>query len=78
MVNAFSELEDRVMDDDLRAGDMERIFKGQGRELYLTDKMSKIFDDFVLLKFFRFQDEMSNRSISWGSKRDAPGFIYKD
>jgi len=29
-------------------------------------------------RFFRFQDEMSNRSISWGSKRDAPGFIYKD
>jgi len=57
MVNAFSELEYRVMDDDLRAGDMERIFKGQGRELYLTDKMSKIFDEFVLLKFFRFQDE---------------------
>jgi len=56
MLNAFSEDDDRG-DDDVRAGNMERIFKGQGRELYLTDKMSKIFDDFVLLKFFRFQDE---------------------
>lgn len=56
MLNVFCEMEDRG-DDDLRAGDMERTFKGHGREVYLLDKMSKLFDDFVLLKFFRFQDE---------------------
>lgn len=30
---------------------------GVGRELYIVDKMSKIFDKFVLNGFFRFQDE---------------------
>ncbi|MNI79350.1 hypothetical protein D3C73_1358020 [compost metagenome] len=28
--------------------------------------------------FFRYQDEMADKSIFWGSKRDAPGFVYKD
>lgn len=52
---------------------------GQGRELYLTDKMGKSFDRFVLMSFFRFQDEFefqdpreSFRII--GSKR--PRFIF--
>ena len=29
-------------------------------------------------RFFRYQNEMADRSIYWGSKKDAPGFIYKD
>lgn len=29
-------------------------------------------------RFFRYQDEMANRSINWGSKKDAPGFVYKE
>ncbi len=29
-------------------------------------------------RFFRYQDEMANRAIHWGSKKDAPGFVYKD
>ncbi|MGY3928594.1 hypothetical protein [Aeromonas simiae] len=29
-------------------------------------------------RFFRFQNEMADRSIFWGSKKDAPGFVYKD
>ncbi len=45
------------IDDESRVIEFERIFRGQGRELYLLDKMSKSFDDFVLLGFFRFQDE---------------------
>jgi len=44
-------------DDEARVIELERVFKGQGRELYLLDKMSKSFDDFVLNGFFRFQDE---------------------
>jgi len=29
-------------------------------------------------RFFRYQNEMADRSIFWGSKKDAPGFVYKD
>lgn len=29
-------------------------------------------------RFFRYQDQMTDRSIYFGSKKDAPGFIYKD
>ncbi|WP_270659399.1 hypothetical protein [Aeromonas sp. Y301-2] len=29
-------------------------------------------------RFFRYQNEMADRSIYWGSKKDAPGFVYKD
>ena len=47
----------RIIDDEARVIELERVFKGQGRELYLLDKMSKSFDDFVLNGFFRFQDE---------------------
>jgi len=28
--------------------------------------------------FYRYQNEMADRAIYWGSKKDAPGFIYKD
>jgi hypothetical protein len=44
-------------DDEARVMEFERVFKGQGRELYLLDKMSKSFDEFVLRGFFRFQNE---------------------
>lgn len=29
-------------------------------------------------RFFRYQNEMADKSIFWGSKKDAPGFVYKD
>ncbi|MDH1897845.1 hypothetical protein [Aeromonas caviae] len=29
-------------------------------------------------RFFRYQDQMTDRSIYFGSKKDAPGFVYKD
>ena len=29
-------------------------------------------------RFFRYQNQMADRSIYWGSKKDAPSFIYKD
>ncbi len=32
-------------------------YRGKGRELYLQDRMSKSFDQFVIRGFFRFQDE---------------------
>jgi len=28
--------------------------------------------------FFRYQNEMADRAIYWGSKKDAPDFVYKD
>ncbi len=48
---------DDFCDDEVRVIELERAFKGQGRELYLLDKMSKSFDDFVLFEFFRFKGE---------------------
>lgn len=48
---------DDFSDDEVRVIELERAFKGQGRELYLLDKMSKSFDDFVLFGFFRFKGE---------------------
>ncbi|MEQ8192329.1 MAG: hypothetical protein ABRQ39_30465 [Candidatus Eremiobacterota bacterium] len=48
---------DDFIDDELRVRELERAFSDQGRELYLLDKMSKSFDEFVLRGFFRFQDE---------------------
>lgn len=44
----FSEVEDR---------DIKGLLRGEGREGYLLDKMSKCFDQFVLRGFFRFQGE---------------------
>mgnify|MGYP001627559018 CR=1 FL=1 len=41
-------IEDDSRDDEARVKEFERVFKGQGRELYLLDKMSKSFDEFVL------------------------------
>ena len=29
-------------------------------------------------RFFRYQNQMADRSIFWGSKKDAPSFNYKD
>lgn len=29
-------------------------------------------------RFYRYQSQMADRSIYWGSKKDAPGFNYKD
>lgn len=29
-------------------------------------------------RFYRYQSEMQDRSVYFGSKKDAPGFIYKD
>lgn len=48
---------EKFSDDEARLIELDRVFRGQGRELYLLDKMSKSFDKFVLLGFFRFQDE---------------------
>ena len=48
---------DDFIDDEVRVRELERAFSEQGRELYLLDKMSKSFDEFVLRGFFRFQDE---------------------
>lgn len=28
--------------------------------------------------FFRYQSQMADRSIFWGSVKDAPGFVYED
>ncbi|MEQ8191833.1 MAG: hypothetical protein ABRQ39_27965 [Candidatus Eremiobacterota bacterium] len=50
-------IEDDSRDDEARVKEFERAFKGQGRELYLLDKMSKSFDEFVLNSFFRFKGE---------------------
>ncbi|HPZ10222.1 MAG TPA: hypothetical protein PL110_19180 [Candidatus Eremiobacteraeota bacterium] len=48
---------DDFIDDEVRVRELERVFRDKGRELYLLDKMSKSFDTFVLLGFFRFRDE---------------------
>jgi len=40
-----------------RSPDMLRSLKNEGREIYLTNKMGTIFDDFVIGGFFRFQGE---------------------
>ena len=29
-------------------------------------------------RFFRYTGQLAERSIFWGSKKDSPGFIYKD
>ena len=29
-------------------------------------------------RFFRYQNQMADRSIYWGSKKDAPSFNYED
>lgn len=50
-------IEEDFVDDEARVIEFERVFKGQGRELYLLDKMSKSFDKFVLFGFFRFKGE---------------------
>jgi len=55
-LDAIRVVED-FFDDEARGMEFERVFRGQGRELYLLDKMSKSFDQFVLRGFFRFKGE---------------------
>ncbi|MFH1451018.1 MAG: hypothetical protein ABIF89_00185 [bacterium] len=55
----FPEEEDSLGETSKDAKGFLKSFKGTdfGRELYIVDKMGKIFDKFVLNGFFRFQDE---------------------
>lgn len=60
-------------------GEFERLYRGTGRELYLQDKMSKVFDQFVLRGFFRFKGEFQFQDPREAFRiigRKNPRFIF--
>ncbi|GJA64109.1 hypothetical protein KAM351_27200 [Aeromonas caviae] len=84
-LNASLQLKGRIAQTPIKAGKtntiqltISNIFEDwqKGLNLRCTDESHRRI--YPNDRFFRYQNEMADKSIFWGSKKDAPGFVYKD
>lgn len=84
-INASLQFKGRIAQTPIKAGKtntiqltISNIFEDwqKGLNLRCTDESHRRL--YPNDRFFRYQNEMADKSIFWGSKKDAPGFVYKD